>query len=472
MIWSDLDIYARGFLLAPERHDPPASWLGVPVGHGFVLSHDPRVDIAHVTSDGYSVLVLGRAVDLRNPSSPMPDVAESLLRDMTRDRGLFLRNLGFLAGRHVVIDVGPSHAYLTQDASGARSAFVATEPRIVGSHVNLVGDQFDAPLSEWTYEYLTRLGHPYPPGDVTARAGVASMTPNTQLDLTTMSVERFYPSTHLPALAVDDVADIVIGTARPFLRRLHADHRLFVSLTAGRDSRLTLALLRDLSTDVTFFTYHSLTSTVSSHHEDVKFAAEMAADLGLEHVSFDVPKWYQGSGEFAAVGAANNPNGAANGLVEAMRAALPADGLHLKSQHYEIGIGRSESRLGWNGDPLTPEVMEHISSRRNAPRSRRAADEYRSWSSRAGLSAIGLIRDYDLFYWEHRMGTWGSNQLTETDAAIESIPVVNARYLYEAMLGVSLPARRDGAVATAVIRRLWPELLRFPVNGADWPEQR
>jgi hypothetical protein len=155
-------------------------------------------------------------------------------------------------------------------------------------------------------------------------------------------------------------------------------------------------------------------------------------------------------------------------LVEAMRAALPADGLHLKSQHYEIGIGRSDARLGWSGAPLTPQVMEHLSSRQSAPRSRKAVDQYRAWSAKVGLTEAAWIRDYDLFYWEHRMGTWGANQLTETDAAIDSVPVVNSRYLYEAMLGTSLGARRTGAVATAVIKRLWPELMQYPVNGSAW----
>lgn len=463
-----LDVYARGYLVAPELSTPPSGWVNVRLTRDLVLSHDPRVSLTFAEEGQYGVWIVGQAIDLRSPLASATDTATNLLRDLRRSREIYLRNVGHLAGRHVIVDSGPHGVFLIQDASGARSTFYSDGKTIVGSHVNLVGDLVGAAESTWRGEYLKRIGHVYPPGDATARVGIRSLTPNVQLNLTRMTIDRFYPRTHLTALSVDEVADILIGTVRPVLRRLCSERQLLVSLTAGRDSRLTLALLRELGDDVTFFTYHSLSNVLDSHREDVRLASFMAEKFGLKHIRFDVASWYDGTGRLSDVAFLNNPSGPAAGLIEAMRDALPPESLHLKSQHYEIGIGRSDARLGWGGKRLIPEVMESLSSRQGAPRSAKAVEEYRSWASRVGLSGGGSIRDYDLFYWEHRMGTWGASQLSETDVAVESMPVINARSLYEAMLSVSLKSRRESLVARTVINRLWPELLDVPVNGADW----
>lgn len=74
---------------------------------------------------------------------------------------------------------------------------------------------------------------------------------------------------------------------------------------------------------------------------------------------------------------------------------------------------------------------------------------------------------YDLFYWEERMGNWGSQTSMDKDIAQEDINPFNSRNLVMLYLSVhpkylELPFFR---LYLEVIRHLWPELLVLPVKN-------
>ena len=72
----------------------------------------------------------------------------------------------------------------------------------------------------------------------------------------------------------------------------------------------------------------------------------------------------------------------------------------------------------------------------------------------------GSLFDYkpsELFYWEHRMGTWGAIALSESDMAFRTIPGYNSRELFEAFLGLSSAIDRR-SIFEAAVGALRPEL--------------
>ncbi len=62
----------------------------------------------------------------------------------------------------------------------------------------------------------------------------------------------------------------------------------------------------------------------------------------------------------------------------------------------------------------------------------------------------------DMFYWEHRMGTWGSVSLTEADLAMPAMVGYNSRNLFKAFMRLSGPDRflagRAFEMATPLLR--------------------
>jgi hypothetical protein len=64
----------------------------------------------------------------------------------------------------------------------------------------------------------------------------------------------------------------------------------------------------------------------------------------------------------------------------------------------------------------------------------------------------------DMFYWEHRMGTWGSLALAEADLAARSLAGFNARNLFATFMALDWPLRAARRGITEAIAELAPEI--------------
>jgi len=64
----------------------------------------------------------------------------------------------------------------------------------------------------------------------------------------------------------------------------------------------------------------------------------------------------------------------------------------------------------------------------------------------------------DLFYWEHRMGTWGSIAMSEADLAARSLVGYNSRNLYDKFFGLDFALRDARKPFYDIINRFSPEI--------------
>jgi hypothetical protein len=76
----------------------------------------------------------------------------------------------------------------------------------------------------------------------------------------------------------------------------------------------------------------------------------------------------------------------------------------------------------------------------------------------------------DLFYWEHRMGLWHSWLCTEADIAHDTFPIFSHRRLLELLLSVQHSKRESSEVFELATKRLWPQLMDWPINPRKWPQ--
>ena len=114
---------------------------------------------------------------------------------------------------------------------------ITGDVRLVGSHPGLLGELEGYEVSEFARWWLAsphRLaGGEYFPGLETPYTELRMLTPNTQLDLDSGRVERFYPREPIGELPLDEV----VGTTGQWLRNqwqwLRANHSVSVSLTGG-----------------------------------------------------------------------------------------------------------------------------------------------------------------------------------------------------------------------------------------------
>ncbi|MBJ3793540.1 hypothetical protein I8J38_34180, partial [Bacillus sp. OA1] len=79
----------------------------------------------------------------------------------------------------------------------------------------------------------------------------------------------------------------------------------------------------------------------------------------------------------------------------------------------------------------------------------------------------------DLFYWEQRMGNWGTMYQAEQDIAIEEFCPFNNRRLLIALLKLEKEYRQgpEHIIYKKMINSLWPETLSEPINPLNFKAQ-
>lgn len=466
---SDL-LWARGFLLTAHAHRTPvAHWRRKRLGDRW-LSWDPRTPIA-VAGVGTSwVALLGRAIDLDGYSTDTAAITSALLQARLRSREALLDRIDALSGRYVVID-GDEHAAFAQtDAAGMRALFYQTDASspCVASHAGLVAEHIGAGPSAFPDpERLRETEHAYAlPGRATPFAGVVMLTPNTELDLVEGVVRRCFPREEQERRTTGDVVDAVLPLLRGQLAALTETDRLEVSLTAGLDSRTTLALTRPFADRLVYFTYDPVELQDSSRRgveHDVAIATELAARFGLDHHRIEV-KSYKPAEPLRSVMERNSPRSSYPGLAAAHRDHTPERGLHLRSNLYEIGRAFYRSKRE-QPTVLKPGYMASLLTKRRS-RSAPIREAFAEYVGATGFDEAQRLYDpMDLFYWEHRSGMWLNAHLTESDIAFDTFILVNSRLVYRLLLSAPLEDRITGAVFLELIRRNWPEVLDMPVNG-------
>ena len=115
-----------------------------------------------------------------------------------------------------------------------------------------------------------------------------------------------------------------------------------------------------------------------------------------------------------------------------------------------------ELEIGWNSLPF---IYDQLS------------DWYPQANAVAREAGVDIL---DLFYWEHRMGSWQAQRQLEWDIIQEAYTPFNHRALLEIMLGVSSDLRcaPDYILYERMIQALWPECMNQPINPPQTVKDR
>lgn len=457
--------YARGFLLTDGPHQKPVEhWVRTAIGN-ITMSFDPRLPFMHAASGEIWVAMLGRAVDLETWKTESNGLAEFLLKARLSGKDHFNSYLDNVAGRYVVFDGDGDSSYAQADATSMRSVFYSTSAvqLVVASHAELVAEVTDAGPTEFSDPQQWRRQHgAYAlPGRVTPFADVVFLTPNTELDLVKRTVRRVFPRGPLAQRPVSEVVAIVQPMLTRQLQLLAANGPLWVSLTAGMDSRVTLAAAVP-EVPIVAFSYRPHFGRREDTDRDVAVAAELASLVGIDHVIVEVPR-DEPDPALQAVMQVNSRRQSSRRVAAACYRDMPADLLHIRSNHYEIGRAFLRAQRSRSGR-LTPNVMAKILTKGKSTAPQLVAG-FEDFYVGTDFDLLYNYDPYDVFYWEHRMGTWLNAHLAESDIAYDTYTVVNARRIYDLLLSVPTDDRIKAAVFLEIIRSRRADLLEVPING-------
>lgn len=299
------------------------------------------------------------------------------------------------------------------------------------------------------------------PGQRTAYRGVRALLPNLLARLTldhgrataTIEQERFWPRE--PGVGTEDVDAVYAAFRERITGHVELLSRLgrpAVSLTAGRDSRVTAAVAGGLlpERDGLTFTYVNPLDAArgAGAAEDVIGASAVASALGVPH---RVLRWRQppDGGTFDVLQRRTYaPLVPSRGAAHAMWADLPRDLVQLQSNGAEVATTHTRPR---RDDPLSPErLMELMLGGPPGAHDDLAEAAYGDYLDSASLTQ-GRLHGYDhhdVFYWEQRMGRWGWQKFVDGDFGHRILLPFNDRVLLETMLSLPYPVRRDRVLFT------------------------
>lgn len=451
--------YARGFLISETgaKVSHPHWWSTKEFG-GLRIAHDPRTRWAA----NAHVAILGHGVELQSGAATNEGLVEELT--LALRTGKIQQTLNRISGRYIVMYQTAGTVHLQSDAIGLRSCFFTSKGDFyAGSHDSLVAKQINAEQSVFgAPRYLTEQKMRVMPGRSTRFENVVSLTPNTQLDMSTRKIHRVYAGEGIARLAVGEASQLIVKDVHAQIPALRAKAPSRLSLSAGLDSRATTAMLKPMVEELEFFTYDiAYKAKNNASKYDTNTAQKLANRFGLKH-------------QILTIESDHVPQPIKSALVEITRKSHSRsvansyyqnfpDGLHIRSNAFEIG--RSYYRAaGYTDTNVDAKGMVDIVSARKStdPRAVDAFEEFIEVTEFKKVSGIDLL---DMFYWEHRMGCWMVPIVNESDIAHDTHIVVNSRQTLEHFLGVDVDSRDSGAVLDQIILDEWPELYEIPVNG-------
>src|SRR5699024_2573500 len=331
--------YVRGYFLT-DRDAPELGehWASMRLGD-YTLGWDRRTPSAHATIGDRAVSLIGRAFHLELNTASLETIVEQLARARTRSLDAYDRELYELSGRYIVIDHSPAGTRLQTDAVGMRSAYYAKAGGTVASHTGLTAQivNDDSPSPFGAKDWFRAAKAPSHPGRATEYANVLALTPNTELDIDSNELRRVGPTRRGPGRPVHEVAAELVPLLQAQIGALVDEGRPLVSLTAGLDSRVTLALSYPFRKDMIYFSHVTYRGDQPSPSEpDMLLARQICEDYDLDYRVVTITGMLT-SGPLNNVIRGNSRRIHAPSIAAEYRGQLPPDSVHLRSNIYEIG---------------------------------------------------------------------------------------------------------------------------------------
>ena len=457
--------YPLGFLIGADAERVADHFR--PIEFPVPLAVHPKTQIAVSQNDSEPLAILGEAV---HPDRPYLDLA-GIANHLGTNPGTRQAEVDKLVGRFALIQRRRgSDLTIQTDAIGMRTVYFALSDSgvIAGSHARLVaeargggGKRKDRPY-RWGY-----------PGITTPYSSVFRLPPNCELSLGKGTLQRFFPVTAVPETRIEEAWDLAFARAGKTIAALAKRRKLLLSLSAGLDSRTSLAACRKLWPEIKFFTYHGH----PKNEIDARVAAVIVKTLGLQHVFVDDPPAVVDR-EVLKIISANTFTSHKRRLASAYHSCFGEHRfLHIRSNLLEIARSNLFRRFGkrprFREGPSTAQSMTDLYRVSAGLKPENSAHVLPAFEHNIAAtdygSTIGKVSPWDLYFVEHRMGAWHAGVLLESDVSFDTVIAFNSREVVRHFMGVPQEVRRSSAHLIERLQMLLPEIAHVPVNPKEYP---
>ena len=458
----------------------PKDWLISGLPNKYYIAYSPDVKYCcRQKEDNWVVLCGNYCMDVIAGHMEFSSIVETLLERLTVSEDEFNKYLDDLNGRFVCIYSREGKTYVLNDAVGERSVYYSTDQVVIASHYNLVHDivqtkedSFWKKYCEWVAD-KKKEHKPWPwvmPGDRTPWEKIKILTPNHRIILPKMLIERFYPRSNIPEVDVNEATKQISQLIKREAETLSKYYKIYQSLTAGSDTRISLAAVKDIKDEIVFFTYHDRTVSHGMYEsedreQNLKLAQKISEKEQLDFRDIVIAGETLPN-ELKEVLEINHYHHHIPQLLKQYSKFFPEGSIHLRSNLIEIIRGNEHAPLNTFEKGLN--IGAYFASVNSYSKKYKYFDEVAKIFNQFYLqSHLDKVFNYSvshLFYWEYRIGVWCSGAvLTETDLVVDTFQLFNCRRLLN--IGLSMPAfyRNRSILYDKVLQNLWPDLLEYGI---------
>ena len=454
--------YRRQYLLVPKKIDCPFVGHIHAITDKYTLYTHLDLQFCMVHKGETTLYLLGDLFDFRDPSKGN----KSILNDLVAfDFQQLTNNVAHYSGRFVLIYVRNSHIYLIHDAMATRKIYymnqnkelwIASQPHLLAKVLGIEHTTDKSKVLFYNSEAFYQLHHASI-GNTTCYDGLFQLMPNHFLNVSSFQVKRYWPNAAIQFRPVKEVVEQCSEMINGFMESIANRYKVMLPVTAGKDSRMLMAGSRNCK-DRIFF-YVNKEKGLNPESADLKMPLKLFKQLGLcfhvidPHIDID--------DDFKSVYFSNNPY--------ASKKFLPHIYNYYKNYSDRVNLPGNIASAGYElynykEMEITAESLAHLN---NVGMYNYAVKYYDNWLKNCkDICAVNNLTLLHLFYWEERMGNWGSQVQLDKDIAQEDINPFNSRHLIQTFLSVpgKYLERPDFLLQRRVINFMWPELLKVPIN--------
>ena len=457
--------YRRQYLLAPREVNCPFKYNLLKVKEGYFLYVHLDLPLTHYSNGNLNLFLLGDIFDYEpDNKSNLAILGELAAGNSTIDK--LLAGLERYMGCFVLVVVMDDQVRIVNDPYATRKIFWSQMKGEIWCASNLhllariLGHQLSEGESQRAYRSSERFVSLNNGGIAAATSydEIKQVLPNHFLKIEDGTVERFWPLEKRIPLSVTEVVEKTYRLIEGYVHNIASRYEVMLPITAGKDSRTLLAATRELHEEV--FYYINKVRGSDTSIPDFTLPVELSRRLGIDFHVLDAD--IEVDEDFERIYFENNPH--------ALGQFLPM--IYNYYLHYEgkVNLPGSIATGGqwWYPIYRKNKTVDTLLDINKLGEFSHAREAYSDWlkDCRPSCDNTGFEL-LDLFYWEERLGNWGSQIQQDKDIAQLDINPFNSRLLVKIMLSVepthtlefaSYPVNRN------INMKLWPETMSMQIN--------
>ena len=462
MIYNPVKFFRRRqFILGPEYIDYEG-WKRLKVEDNYLLTAHPDLPVTVVEREGKKAVLLGYVIDPYQPNLNNEEILKRFVATLQSLGDLFAC-LEALTGRFVLIIKSRANLWVFHDACGLRQVnycsdkhgaiWCASQPETLAEHLGFKYDEEmlsyrDIPAFQSGQQEFWFIN------DRTPYKEINYLLPNHYLDLCQGKVNRFWPVAGcIGSLSLDESINLCRPILQNSIKAAAQRFDLKMGISAGCDSRKSLAAAKEVKDKIYFFTH----TPTPSKQMDMEIPALLLPKLGIEHHKMDLQKMSREFQEYYESGVTWAREKHGHIAYTALK-HFGTEATVLNSNISEISqvyYWLPKSKI--NGEGLA------VATGLNHPL---AVSEFEKWLEGAKPACESAKMNILVLFDLELRSRWIAAAFSEYDIAYETFNPYNTRRLFCLELSVNERFRKGRRLDFHIrqIKNMWPEVLMEPIN--------